>query len=104
MKRFTATPNWRRLLLQAADCADLLAFETAGSSRLARIPMMAITTSNSTKVNPRGWDEWVGFTLPRRVADDAPGSIAEISCVLLHCHVCDESSKENSFGPEFGKG
>jgi hypothetical protein len=39
------------LLWHSLDFAASFAFFSAGSRRLARIAMIAITTSNSTKVN-----------------------------------------------------
>src|SRR5690242_16999582 len=45
-------PSCFRLLRHCVVCALLLARESAGSSSPARIAMIAITTSNSIKVNP----------------------------------------------------
>ena len=42
----------RRLLMQAMVWARLFALESAGNSIAAKIAMMAITASNSIKVNP----------------------------------------------------
>ena len=44
---------WRVLLRQLIPLAFAFALPNAGSNMLARIPMMAITTNNSIKVNPR---------------------------------------------------
>src|ERR1043165_8630733 len=43
---------WRLLFMQEIDSALILALVSAGNSSAARIAMMAITTSNSIKVNP----------------------------------------------------
>ena len=51
-------PTWRRLLAHFIRLALALARANTGNSIAARIPMMAITTSNSIKVNPA---RWVGF-------------------------------------------
>jgi|GEM_PF-2648512 len=45
-------PIWRKLLMQVVSWARSLAPLKAGSSMLANIPMIAITTSNSIRVNP----------------------------------------------------
>jgi hypothetical protein len=42
-----------RLFMHAVRLAFSLALLSAGNNRAARIPMKAITTSNSTRVNPR---------------------------------------------------
>jgi uncharacterized protein (DUF2344 family) len=42
-----------KLFAHCVRRADSRAAWTAGSSRATRIPIMAITTSNSTSVNPR---------------------------------------------------
>src|SRR6266545_1592564 len=44
------SPSWRRLERQRAVCALILAFDSVGNSRLARIARMAITTSSSMRV------------------------------------------------------
>src|SRR5687768_3176208 len=61
-------PNINCLLLfwHMIPCAFVFAFESAGSSMLARIAMMAITTSSSIKVKPRalaagGPDSFITF-------------------------------------------
>jgi glucose-6-phosphate isomerase len=41
--------------LQATEWAQDLAAESDGKSKAANIPMIAITTSNSTSVNPVAW-------------------------------------------------
>jgi hypothetical protein len=41
------------VLMQALRCAACRAALIAGSNKATRMPMMAITTSNSTRVNPR---------------------------------------------------
>ena len=46
-----AKPSWRVLPRQAVRFAALRALLSAGRSMLARMAMMAITTSNSIKVN-----------------------------------------------------
>src|SRR5689334_16081023 len=50
---FIDNPHCFKLLMQAMLRARSLARESAGSSRLARIAMIAITTSSSISVNPR---------------------------------------------------
>src|SRR5690554_4597230 len=45
-------PHCLRLLAQLARLAASLARDSAGSRMAARIPMMAMTTSNSISVNP----------------------------------------------------
>ena len=45
-----ASPSWRRLERQRAVCALVLAFDRAGNSKLAKMAMMAMTTSSSTRV------------------------------------------------------
>src|SRR5580658_2169291 len=59
--------NWRRLLLQAVALAWSLAMANAGKSKLARMAIMAITTSNSIKVKPPRLFEhgegWVALVL-----------------------------------------
>ena len=47
-----ATSNCFSLLMHAAPVALSLALLSAGSSMAARIAMMAMTTSNSIRVNP----------------------------------------------------
>src|SRR5262249_12327639 len=42
--------SWRRLERQRAVCALIFAFDRAGNSSPARIAMMAMTTSSSTRV------------------------------------------------------
>src|SRR5688572_28694908 len=42
-------------------CALVFAFASAGNSMLARIAMIAITTSNSIKVNPQNFRERTPF-------------------------------------------
>jgi hypothetical protein len=49
-----ASVHCRRLLRQEMDWPFCLALERAGRSMPARIAMMAITTSSSIKVKPRG--------------------------------------------------
>src|SRR6185312_6540256 len=44
--------NWRRWSMQSMVCARALPLLNAGRSRLARIAMMPMTTSNSIRVNP----------------------------------------------------
>ena len=46
-------PICRKLLLHWAESADAFACESAGSNKLASTAMIATTTSNSIKVNPR---------------------------------------------------
>ena len=43
--------------MQRVDCARSFALERAGSRRLARIAIIAMTTSNSMSVNARSEDE-----------------------------------------------
>src|SRR6266542_3010524 len=43
--------SWRVLFMQAMPVAFVLALASAGKSKLARIAMMAITTSSSIRVN-----------------------------------------------------
>ena len=47
-----ASPHCLRLLVQEMRLARSLALASAGSSKAARIAMMAMTTSNSIKVKP----------------------------------------------------
>src|ERR1051326_4271627 len=63
-----ARPTCLRLLMQAALRAFSLAFDRAGRSSPARMAMMAITTSNSMRVNARA-EKGAGrkrFRSPRR--------------------------------------
>src|SRR6185503_10287464 len=46
--------SWRLLLRQPIWCALDLALVRAGSNRAARMAMIAMTTSNSMSVKPRG--------------------------------------------------
>src|SRR6056297_1871860 len=48
-----AMPIWRRLFWQDIRRAASRADWTAGSNKPTRMPMIAMTTSNSTKVNAR---------------------------------------------------
>src|SRR5690606_4981716 len=48
-----ASPTWRMLLMHLVCCALALALARAGSSMLARIAMIAITTRSSIRVKPR---------------------------------------------------
>ncbi len=50
--RFRHSPICLRLFTQAERRADSLAFASAGSRIAARIPIIAMTTSSSTRVNP----------------------------------------------------
>ena len=50
--RIQITPHWRRFDWHAADFALCLARLKAGNNRLARMAMMAMTTSNSISVKP----------------------------------------------------
>ena len=52
--RFKTRPSCLRLFTQALRLADSLAFASAGSRMAARIPIMAMTTSSSTRVKPLG--------------------------------------------------
>src|ERR1035441_384113 len=61
-------PIWCRWPRQAAVRPRSFARESTGSSIAARMPMMAITTSNSIKVNARRVDTEV-CSLPPAVAD-----------------------------------
>src|ERR1035441_8808589 len=61
-------PIWWRLPRQAAVRPRSFARESTGSSIAARMPMMAITTSNSIKVNARRVDTEV-CSLPPAVPD-----------------------------------
>src|SRR3569623_3463954 len=45
--------NWRRLFRHTVSRARNFAFASAGDRSAARIAMMAITTSKSTRVKPR---------------------------------------------------
>src|SRR6185295_19162161 len=56
-----AIPHWRRFERQFVACARCLALESAGNRSAARIAMMAITTSNSISVKPRGGWEFFRF-------------------------------------------
>ena len=49
---FRAKPICLRLFMQEARRPDSRAALMAGNNRATRMPMMAITTSNSTSVNP----------------------------------------------------
>lgn len=46
--------SWRWLLMHCMPCALALAFDRTGKSSEAKIPMIAITTSNSISVNALG--------------------------------------------------
>src|SRR5271166_5259985 len=48
-----ARPHCFRLFRHTVACAARLARLSAGSNRLARMPITAITTNNSINVNPR---------------------------------------------------
>ena len=59
------TPNCLRLFWQLLRRADSRARARAGRRMAARIPMMAITTSSSMRVNPKGFfagDFMMGYT------------------------------------------
>ncbi len=58
--KFIATPNSLRLFKSTARHAFALAAESAGINIAARIAMMAITTSNSIKVNARLMEPCLG--------------------------------------------
>src|SRR5688572_6947462 len=45
--------SWRRLLRQRAEWDEAFASDKTGNSKLARIAMMAMTTSSSMRVKPR---------------------------------------------------
>lgn len=49
------------LLMHLMPCALIFALESAGNNIAARIAMIAITTSNSIKVNPRGFKPPLGL-------------------------------------------
>jgi len=46
-------PIWRRLLRQAADLAEARTLPTVGMMIAARMPMIAMTVSNSIRVKAR---------------------------------------------------
>ena len=52
MYTWLAMPISRKLFKQAVHCAAALADNTAGISNATSIPIMTITTSTSTSVNP----------------------------------------------------
>src|SRR5262245_60670300 len=63
-----ASAKLRMLLTQAVRLAFSLAFARAGNNKAARMAMIAITTSNSIKVNPRRAFDFIKrevvFTIP----------------------------------------
>src|ERR1044071_4431483 len=59
-----AIPIWRRLLMHEVCLLRPLARDSAGSSRAARMAMMAMTTSSSISVKPFRADFDIRFTLP----------------------------------------
>src|SRR2546428_639971 len=80
---------WRRLFMQAVRLAFSLARLKAGSNIAARMAIIAITTSNSIKVKPRG-----GSRPTRRspLETRAPGTFApnRRSLTLLNRHEHEE--------------
>src|SRR5262245_43026775 len=74
-----------RWLLQLVRRADSRAICTAGNNKATRTPMMAMTTSNSTKVNP-DWRELGRYIVSppeRKIRQIAPLQVPLIS--LLGC-------------------
>src|SRR6266542_2143578 len=67
-----ATPSCLRLFTQTMLQALALALTTAGSSRPARMAMMAITTSNSIRVNA-----WFEKRPPRFISRVAPMNVGD---------------------------
>jgi len=61
------SPNSFRLLAQAIRRADSRARESAGNNSAAKIAMMAITTSNSTSVNPPATFRLIGCPSTNRL-------------------------------------
>jgi hypothetical protein len=53
---YQALPSWLPLFMHMMPCALFLALERAGRSMLAKIAMIAMTTSNSINVNAE-WGE-----------------------------------------------
>src|ERR1035437_2628313 len=53
VRRAKPNPIWRRFERHAVRCDLLFAAAKAGKSSAARIPMIAMTTSNSINVKPR---------------------------------------------------
>src|SRR5262245_64411624 len=64
---------------------------TAGRSRATKTPIMAITTSNSTRVNPDGrWRDMIGTPENEAAKNGTPALVqrrvsADLACLLLHC-------------------
>ena len=69
-----ASPIWRMLLAHCVCRADSRACAKTGSRIPARIAMIAITTSSSISVNPRG-ERWAAPTawVPARCAGTRVG-------------------------------
>src|SRR5579862_9128110 len=79
-------PHWCKLEMHCARCALCLAFANAGKSIAARIAMIAITTSNSIRVNPElATDGFLRFALDI-------GAIGLAVRVIEHgtCNECDD--------------
>src|SRR6185295_4135423 len=55
-----ARPTWRRLLWQATELAWALALDKTGNNKPASPAMMAMTTSNSIRLKPRGLSDLTG--------------------------------------------
>ena len=72
-----ARANCLRLLAHWVRLAASRACWTAGNVKPTKMPMMAMTTSNSTSVNPRRWFFDIAFSLgnpkPRDECNDSRG-------------------------------
>jgi hypothetical protein len=68
--------NCLRLLMQLTDWAFRLADDRAGSSMAAKMPIMAMTTSNSIKVKARHRREWVEFVSIAMAVNDSDSLVS----------------------------
>ncbi len=81
-----ANPIWWRLERQAARWENRLAWPRAGKSIAARIPMMAITTSNSMSVNAEG----------RAKAERVSGSLVQVRLLVMRKIDCQRQREAKS--------
>ena len=73
-------PHWRKLLLQVVEYVPFFAFDNAGSNRLARIAMIAITTRSSISVKPvnrRRFRGMLTFGIISRISLPQQGAIGD---------------------------
>ncbi len=108
-------PIWRRLLPHCPRRADSRAACTAGRSRPTSPPMIAITTSSSTSVNPRRRMFWllktsilipqnISFGCPKSQCGEVRGfkhasripSLARRACMGVGCHPSPQRKQGNS--------